>query len=113
MCSTPHAPAACKYSPLGSCQASRSPKSPVVRGSPGRDNAFGRAPLTGTSHNRELVPPGPQDARIVPLSHQRTGPQVATAGTGSCLISGPRVLTSLTPWLAPDANSVQDRADIA
>ena len=29
-------------------------------------------------------------------------------GTGSCLISEPRLLTSLTPWLAPATNSVPD-----
>src|SRR6185369_2742192 len=111
MCSTPHAPAACRYSPLGSRQASRSPKSPVVRGSCGRVSAFGCAPLTGTSQSsRGPVPDGSQDARIVPLFHQRTGPQVLALvpGTGSRLISEPRLLTSLTPWLAPAANSVPD-----
>src|SRR2546423_8345852 len=111
MCSTPHAPAACRYSPLGSCQASRSPKSPVVRGSCGRVSTFGRAPLTGTSQSsRGPAPGGSQDARTVPLFHQRTAPQVLALvpGTGSCLISEPWLLTSLMPWLAPAANSVPD-----
>ena len=50
---------------------------------------------------------GSQDASTVPPSHQRTGEQVIL-GTGSCLISEPRLLTSLMPWLAPAANSVPD-----
>ena len=46
----------------------------------------------------------------MPPFHQRTGPQVfaLVPGTGSCLISEPRLLTSLMPWLAPATNSVPD-----
>ena len=90
-----------------------SPKSPVRAALRGWVSAFGRAPLTGISHSREPAPRGsPQDARIVPLFHQRTGPQVLAPvpGTGSCLISEPRLLTSLMPWLAAAANSVPDGA---
>src|SRR6185437_2003792 len=108
MCSTPHAPAACRYSPLGSRQASRSPKSPLRAGLRGGVSAFGRAPLTGTSQSCQIeLSGGAQDASTVPPSHQRTGEQVIL-GTGSCLISEPRLLTSLMPWLAPAANSVPD-----
>src|SRR6185437_10953631 len=93
MCSTPHAPAACRYSPLGSRQASRSPKSPLRAGLRGGVSAFGRAPLTGTSQSCQIELSG--------------GVQVLL-GTGSCLISEPRLLTSLTPRLAPATNSVPD-----
>ena len=52
---------------------------------------------------------GAQDASTVPPSHQRTGEQVCLIlGTGSCLISEPRLLTSLMPWLVPATNSVPD-----
>src|SRR6266566_1294410 len=113
MCSTPHAPAACRYSPLDSCQASRSPKSPLRAGLRGGVSAFGRAPLTGTSQSCWAARPGgAQDARTVPPFHQRNGEQVLALvpGTGSCLISEPRLLTSLMPWLVPAAKSVPDGA---
>src|SRR6185312_4472589 len=108
ICSTPHAPAACTYSPLGSRQASRSPKSPLRAGLRGGVSALGRAPLTGTSQSCQMeLSGGVQDASTVRPSHQRTGEQVLL-GTGSCLISEPRLLTSLTPRLAPATNSVPD-----
>src|SRR6267154_728403 len=108
ICSTPHAPAACTYSPLGSRQASRSPKSPLRAGLRGGVSGFGRAPLTGTSQSCQMeLSAGAQDASTVPPSHQRTGVQ-AILRTGSCLIGEPRLLTSLMPWLAPAANSVPD-----
>src|SRR5215470_14199355 len=114
MCSTPHGPAACRYSPLLSGQASRSPRSPVVRGLGGGVSAFGCAPLTGTSQScGTALPGGEQDARIVPLFHQRTGPQVfaLVRGTGSVLSGVPvRLPTSLRPRLAPVTNSVPDGA---
>src|SRR6201989_1230945 len=108
MCSTPHAPAACRYSPLGSRQASRSPKSPLRAGLRGGVSAFGRAPLTGTSQSCQMeLSAGVQDASTVRPSHQRTGEQVLL-GTGSCLISEPRLLTSVPPRRAPATNSVPD-----
>src|ERR1700751_1344281 len=108
MCSTPTRRAACRYSPLGSRQASRSPKSPLRAGLRGGVSALGRAPLTGTSQSCQMeLSGGAQAASPVPPSHQRTGEQVIL-GTGSCLISEPRLLTSLMPWLAPAANSVPD-----
>src|ERR1700749_5230337 len=108
MCSTPHAPAACRYSPLGSQHASRSPKSPLRAGLRGGVSAFGGAPLTGTSQSCQMeLSGGVQDASTVPPSHQRTGEQVIL-GTGSCLISEPRLLTSLMPWLAPAGDSGAD-----
>src|SRR6266481_5419771 len=113
MCSTPHGPAACRYSPLDSCHASRSPRSPLRLGLRGGVSAFACAPLTGTSQSRgTALPGGEQDARIAPLFHQRTGLQLfaLAPGTGSVLISEPRLLTSLTPRLAPVANSVPDGA---
>src|SRR5215469_8308599 len=112
ICSTPHGPAACRYSPLVSRQASRSPRSPV-RGLRGGVSPFGCAPLTGTSQScGAALPGGAQDARIVPLFHQRTGLQVfvLVLGTGSCLISEPWLLISLRPWLAPVTNSAPDGA---
>src|SRR6516164_2482013 len=113
MCSTPHGPAACRYSPLDSCQASRSPRSPLVRGLRGGVSAVGCAPLTGTSQSRgTALPGGEQDASTVPSFHQRTGPQVfaLVRGTGSCLISEPRLLTSLRPRPVPVTNSTPDGA---
>src|SRR5215469_3260034 len=91
MCSTPHGPAACRYSPLDSCQASRSPRSPLL-GLRGGVSAFGRAPPTGTSQScGTALPAGEQEASTVPPFHQRTGLQVfaLVLGTGSCLVSEP------------------------
>ena len=76
-------------------------------------SAFGCAPLTGTSQScGTALPGGEQDARIVPPFHQRTGPQVfaLVRGTGSVLMSEPRLPTSLRPWLVPVTNSVPDGA---
>src|SRR5580658_4794168 len=84
-CNTPHGPSDCRYSPLGSCQASISPSSPV-REARGGVSAVGRPPLTGTSQSRGLPLLGcPQDASTVSLSHQRTEPQefALVPGTGS------------------------------
>ena len=48
----------------------------------------------------------------MPPFHQRTGLQLFALlpGTGSVLISEPRLLTSLTPRLAPVTNSAPDGA---
>src|SRR5580693_6988946 len=99
ICSTAHGPAACTYSPLASCHASRSPRSPLLK-LRGGVSAVGRAPLTGTSQScGAAVPGGGQAASTVPLFHQRIGLQVPllVPGTGSFLISAPPLLASLRP----------------
>src|SRR5580658_1550736 len=110
ICSTAQGPAACRYSPLGRVQASRSPRSPLLT-LRGGVSACGRAPPTGTSQSW-----GPslcgcsQEASTVLAVHQRTGVQelVVVPGTGRVRIGVPSLLTSLRPWLAPVRNSVPD-----
>src|ERR1700722_6098368 len=110
ICSTAQGPAACRYSPLGRDQASRSPRSPLLTLRTGV-SACGRAPLTGTSQSCGLALfGGSQDARTVVVVHQRTGLQLSALapGTGRERICAPSLLTSLRPWLAPVRNSVPD-----
>src|SRR5580693_2564242 len=108
--STAQGPAACRYSPLGRAQASRSPRSPLLT-LRGAVRACGRAPLTGTSQSWGPSPSGgSQDASTVVAVHQRTGAQefAVVRGTGSWRRRVPSLLTSLRPWLAPVRNSVPD-----
>src|ERR1700722_17142656 len=110
ICSTAQGPAACRYSPLGRDQASRSPRSPLLTLRTGV-SACGRAPLTGTSQSCGLALfGGSQDASTVVAVHQRTGLQLSALapGTGRERICAPSLLTSLRPWLAPVRNSVPD-----
>src|SRR5271156_4214776 len=110
ICSTAQGPAACRYSPLGRAQASRSPRSPLLT-LRGGVSACGRAPPTGTSQSW-----GPslcgcsQEASTVLAVHQRTGVQelVVVPGTGRIRICVPSLLTSLRPWLPPVRNPVPD-----
>lgn len=93
-------PSDCRYSPVLSRQASRSPKSePFVRCGV---SAEGRAPLAGTSHSRLLLDfVAVQAARMVLLFHQRAGVQpsaVSVPGTFSRLITPPALLTSCGPF---------------
>src|SRR5580698_2058812 len=73
-CTVPQAPAAWRYRPLGSRQASRSPKSGLWLPRAGV-SALARAPLAGTSHSRGRPLAEAQLARMVPASHQRAGEQ--------------------------------------
>src|SRR5580704_16875004 len=110
ICSTAQGPAACRYSPLGRDQASRSPRSPLLTLRTGV-SACGRAPLTGTSQSCGLALfGGSQDASTVVAVHQRTGLQLfaEVLGTGRLRRRVPSLLTSLRPWLAPVRNSVPD-----
>src|SRR6516162_11889612 len=112
ICSTAQGPAACRYRPLGSCQASRSPRSPLLTVRRGV-SAVGCAPLTGTSQSCGMaLSGGTHEARIVPLFHQRTGLQLFTLVpcTGRFRMSAPPLLTSLSPVLVPVAKSVPDAA---
>src|SRR5215472_2354440 len=112
ICSTAQGPAACRYSPLGSCQASRSPRSPLLAVRRGV-SAVGCAPLTGTSQSCGMAVFGAtQDVRIVTLLHQRTGLQLFALipRTGRFRISAPPLPPSLRPALVPVANSVPDGA---
>src|SRR6202047_3447647 len=94
ICSTAQGPAACRYSPLGRDQASRSPRSPLLTLRTGV-SACGRAPLTGTSQScGPALFGGPPDTRA--------------RGAGRERICAPALLTSLRPWLAPVRNSVPD-----
>src|ERR1700722_10573019 len=110
ICSTPHGPADCRYKPLDSCQASRSPRSPLLLALRAGVSATGRAPLTGTSQSRETPLRGSQDASTVLPFHQRAALQLfaLTPGTGSVRMSFPLLLTSLRPLLAPVTNALPD-----
>src|SRR5580693_162561 len=110
ICSTAQGPAACRYSPLGSVQASRSPRSRLLTLRTGV-SACGRAPPIGTSQSWGMpLLGGTQDASTVVPVHQRTGLQVfvEVPDTGRLRMSVPLLLTSLRPWLAPVRNSVPD-----
>src|ERR1700729_2617741 len=110
ICSTPHGPADCRYSPLGRVQASRSPRSPLLAFR-GGVSAFGRAPPAGTSQIRAMpLPGGAHSASAVVAVHQRAGLQVfaAVPGTGRSRMSVPPLLTSLRPWLVPVRNARPD-----
>src|SRR5579862_8513120 len=83
ICSTPQGPAACRYRPLVSCHASRSPRSRLLAARTGV-SAVGRAPLTGTSQScGAAVFGGAHEARTVPLVHQRIGLQLSALVRGT------------------------------
>src|SRR4051794_7225692 len=110
ICSTPQGPAACRYSPLDSDHASRSPRSRLL-GLRRGVSAAGRPPPSGASQSWGAAAlGGAQDARIVLPLHHRTGLQVfaLVPGTGSFLIRAPPLLTSLRPELVPVTNAAPD-----